>query len=126
MDTEETAFGATGRHRSSCCHGRIIPAAQSRDFLGRAKGVPMTEHPGLSPDHRRVERAIVLQLLRDDHDTQWSRTDLQARLNDVEPAALAHALKRLERQGVVLVRAADAIMASPCARHLDALGLIGI
>lgn len=86
----------------------------------------MTEHPGVSPDHRRVERAIVLQLLRDDHDKQWSRTELQTRLNDVEPAALAPAVERLEQQGVVLVRAADAIVASPCARHIDALGLIGI
>jgi DNA-binding HxlR family transcriptional regulator len=86
----------------------------------------MTEHPGVSPDHRRVERAIVLQLLRDDHDKQWSRTELQTRLNDVEPAALASALERLEQQGVVLVRSADAILASPCARHIDALGLIGI
>jgi DNA-binding HxlR family transcriptional regulator len=86
----------------------------------------MTEHPGLPHDHRKVERAIVLQLLRNDHDEQWSRTDLQARLKHIEPAALAHALERLEQQGVVVVRPADAILASPCARHIDALGLIGI
>ena len=85
----------------------------------------MTEHPGLPHDNRKVERAIVLQLLRDDH-KQWSRAELQAKLNDIEPATLAHALERLEQQGVVVVRSADAILASPCARHIDALGLIGI
>jgi hypothetical protein len=85
----------------------------------------MTEHPGLPPDHRRVERAIVLQLLRDDHDERWSRTELQAAL-DIEPAALAEALERLERHGVALTPSADAILASPCARHLDDLELIGL
>jgi hypothetical protein len=104
----------------------IHPRRLVGGFLGRTKGVPMTEHPGLPPDHRKVERAIVLQLLRDDHDKQWSRSDLQTRLKDIEPAALAHALERLEQQGVVLMRSADAISASPCARHIDALGLIGI
>jgi hypothetical protein len=67
----------------------------------------MTEHPGVSPDHRRVERAIVLQLLRDDHGTQWSRTELQAELDNIQPSALAEALERLERHGVALVPSAD-------------------
>ena len=86
----------------------------------------MTEHPGVPPDHRRVERAIVLQLLRDDHDERWSRTELQAELDGIAPSALAEALERLERHGVALTPSADAIVASPCARRLDDLELIGL
>jgi hypothetical protein len=86
----------------------------------------MTEHPGLPLDHRKVERAIVLQLLRDDHGERWSRTELQAALDNIEPSALAEALERLEQQGVALAPTADAILASPCARRLDDLELIGL
>jgi hypothetical protein len=86
----------------------------------------MTEHPGLPSDHRKVERAIVLQLLRRDHGERWSRTELQAALDNIEPSTLAEALERLERHGVALTPSADAIAASPCARRLDDLELIGL
>jgi hypothetical protein len=36
----------------------------------------MTEDHRLSPDPRIAEYAIVLQLLRDNHDEGWSRTEL--------------------------------------------------
>jgi hypothetical protein len=104
----------------------IHPRRLVGGFFGRTKGVPMTEHPGLPPDHRKVERAIVLQLLRDDHDERWSRTELQAALDNIEPSTLAEALERLERHGVALTPSADAIAASPCARRLDDLELIGL
>jgi hypothetical protein len=86
----------------------------------------MTEHAGLPSDHRKVERAIVLQLLRHDHGERWSRTELQAALDNIEPSTLAEALERLERHGVALAPSADAIAASPCARRLDDLELIGL
>jgi hypothetical protein len=104
----------------------IHPRRLVGGFLGRTKGVPMTEHPGVPPDHRKVERAIVLQLLRHDHDERWSRTELQAALDNIEPSALAQALERLERHGVALVPSGEAIVASPCARRLDELELIGL
>jgi hypothetical protein len=85
----------------------------------------MTEHPRLPRSHRIVERAIVLQLLRDDHDEQWSRAELQAEADDVKPSALSNAVERLQRQGVVTALD-DCVLASPCARRLDALGLVGI
>ena len=81
----------------------------------------MTEHPGVPSDHRKVERAIILQLLRDDHDERSSRTELQAALDSIEPAALAEALQRLEQHGVALAPSADAIAASPCTQRLDDL-----
>jgi predicted transcriptional regulator len=84
----------------------------------------MTEHLRL-PSDPRIERAVVLQLLRDDHGEQWSRIELEAEASDVEPSALSRAVERLERHGVV-VALDDWVLASRCARHLDELGLIGI
>lgn len=84
----------------------------------------MTKHSSL-PSDPRIERAIVLQLLRDDHDERWSHTELEAEVNNLEPSALSRAVECLEQHGVV-VALDDRVLASRCARHLDALGLIGI
>ena len=77
----------------------------------------MTEHPGVPPDHRRVERAIVLQLLRDDHGERWSRTELQAALN-IEPSALSAGARTL---GATRRCACPALMSSWRRRARDAL-----
>jgi hypothetical protein len=84
----------------------------------------MTEHPCL-PSDPRIERAIVLQLLRDDHNERWSRTELESEVSDVEPSALSRAVERLERHGV-MVALDDWVLASRCAWHLDELGLVGV
>jgi DNA-binding HxlR family transcriptional regulator len=85
----------------------------------------MTECRQPHAEPRSVERAIVLQLLRDDHDEQWSRAELETVVNDVEPSALSTAIAELERQGVVVVQG-EHVLASPCARRLDELGLVGV
>ncbi len=85
----------------------------------------MTEHPQPHAEPRSVERAIVLQLLRDDHDERWSRAELEGEVNDVEPCSLSSAIADLERQGVVVAQG-EHILASRCARHLDELGLVGV
>jgi len=85
----------------------------------------MTEHPQPHAEPRRVERAIVLQLLRDDHDERWSGAELEAEVNDVEPSVLRSAIADLEHQGVVVAQG-EHILASRCARHLDELGLVGV
>lgn len=87
--------------------------------------VPMTEHSRLPSDPQIAERAIVLQLLRDDRDEQWSRAELEAELDNVEPLALSDAIAGLERHGVVVVQG-EHVVASRCARQLDELGLIAI
>jgi len=87
--------------------------------------VPMTEHSHLPSDARIAERAIVLQLLRDDHDKQWSRAELETELDDVEPLALSDAIAALERHDIVVAQG-EHVVASRCARHLDELGLIAI
>jgi DNA-binding HxlR family transcriptional regulator len=85
----------------------------------------MSEHPRqlLSPE--TAERAVVLQLLRDDHDERWSYAELQAAVSDLEPSALTSALERLEQHGVV-ARRDEYVLASRCSRRLDDLSLVGV
>lgn len=85
----------------------------------------MTEYPQPHAEPRSIERAIVLQLLRDDSDEQWSRAELEAEVNDVGPSILSSAIAHLERLGVVVAQG-EHVLASRCARHLDELGLIGV
>jgi hypothetical protein len=84
----------------------------------------MPQPATMPPDHARVERPIVFQLLRDDLHERWSLTGLAAAL-DIERSALESALERLQKHGIV-VTGGDAIGAAPAARRLDALGVIGI
>jgi hypothetical protein len=80
-----------------------------------------------------LERAIVLQLLRDDHELKWSRAELAIELSseldaDQAPAgrqAIDEALGRLERDGVIGISEQQA-WASSAARRLDELGLIAV
>jgi len=85
----------------------------------------MTQPADVPPDHAKVERAIVFQLLRDDLEERWSLTGLAAELEDIERSALLAALERLREHGVVLGRR-DVIRASAAARRLDTLGVIGV
>jgi len=72
----------------------------------------------------RLERAIVLQLLREDHDQRWSWPELGAEIDGGGPA-LEEALRRLGDEGVVCLAGHEA-WASRAARRLDELGLIAI
>jgi hypothetical protein len=74
---------------------------------------------------RRAERAVVLQVLRDDHDARWSRTELEDELGDVEVSVIDGALASLCRDGV-LHTADGVVWASDAARRLDELELIGV
>ena len=73
----------------------------------------------------RVERAIVLQVLRDDRDQRWSRTALASEVSDFEPALIELALSQLQRDEV-LSSAGTQVSASPATRRLDQLELIGV
>lgn len=72
-----------------------------------------------------AERAIVLQVLREDCDERWSRAALESEIYDIQPLAISEALERLREVGVVHV-AGELVWASRCARRLDALGMISI
>jgi hypothetical protein len=77
-----------------------------------------------SDEHRRLERAIVLELLSEDHDERWPREELAASLR-ADRSTLDAAVERLRVEGVLLLDGEDAL-ASPCARRIDALELIGV
>lgn len=77
-----------------------------------------------SDEHRRLDRAIVLTLLAEDHDERWARDELAASLR-VERTTLDWAVARLHADGVLLLDGEE-VLASPCARRIDALELIGV
>ena len=76
-----------------------------------------------------LERAIVLQLLRDDHERKWSRAQLRSELEadgeEIDREAIDEAVVRLEREGVLGATERE-VWASSAARHLDELELIGV
>jgi DNA-binding transcriptional ArsR family regulator len=86
----------------------------------------MSERRGERPTgvERRLERAIVLQLLGEEGERRSSQAQLAAAL-DVEARALSRALARLSDAGVVCV-AGKQVWASTAARRIDELGLIAI
>jgi hypothetical protein len=97
------------------------------DALPRLEAEAAEETKPAQPyaDQDTAERAIVLQVLRDDHDERWSRVDIQAELHDVEPQAVAAALEQLHHEGAVHL-SGGLVWASRCARRLDDLGMVSI
>jgi hypothetical protein len=73
----------------------------------------------------RVERAIVLQVLRDDHGHRWSRAELEVEISNVEPLEISDALTRLDGNDIVRF-SGESVWASRSIRRLDELGLIAI
>jgi DNA-binding HxlR family transcriptional regulator len=72
-----------------------------------------------------VERAIVLQILSDDHEQHCPRSELKRAIYDVEPATLERALVRLEHEGVLHLEGSG-VRASRAVRRLDELELVGL
>ncbi len=72
----------------------------------------------------RLERAIVLQLLRDDREQGWSSQQLAAEL-DAQAPAFERALEDLERDGVLRVEQ-DVVHAARATYRLDELGLLSV
>lgn len=65
-------------------------------------------------DEEIAQRAVVLQVLRDDHDAPWSRAELEREIYDIEPLAISDALERLSQEGIVHLACA-LVLASRCA-----------
>jgi hypothetical protein len=76
-------------------------------------------------DPSTLERAIVLQVLRDDRHARWSRSALALEMSDCAPALVELALARLQQDGV-LVDAGTGVYASTATRRLDELELVAI
>ncbi len=75
-------------------------------------------------DRSRLERAIVLQLLREDRERRWSPAELETEI-DAEAHEVEGALRRLSMDGVLCLTE-EAVWASPAALRLDGLGLISV
>lgn len=73
----------------------------------------------------RIERAIILQFLRDDHGNRWSRAELEVEISNVEPLDISDALARLDQDGIAQI-SGESVSASRAVRRLDELGLIAI
>jgi hypothetical protein len=76
-------------------------------------------------DEDVAQRAIMLQVLRDDHAEQWKRGELEAKISDIAPEAIAAALERLRLEGAIHI-SGDLVWASRCALYMDALGMVSI
>jgi hypothetical protein len=73
----------------------------------------------------RIERAIILQFLRDDHEHRWSRAELEVEISSIEVLDISDALARLDQDGIVRI-SGESAWASRAIRRLDDLGLIAI
>jgi hypothetical protein len=76
-----------------------------------------------SNPHVRHERAITLQLLRGDRPARWTRADLQREVG-VDQVVFLASLASLVIAGVAVLDHGSVVVASQCARHLDAIGLV--
>jgi hypothetical protein len=83
------------------------------------------EIAGRFTDPSGIERAIVLQVMRDDHAARWDRAELVRELHDVDPRAIGDALARLKARGVIHLEGQQ-VMASLCTRYLSTLEMLSI
>jgi DNA-binding HxlR family transcriptional regulator len=70
-----------------------------------------------------TQRAIVLQLLREDHDERWSRAEIERAIPDVDPLTISDALVALRENGAVHL-SGELVWPSRCAQHLNELGMV--
>jgi hypothetical protein len=85
--------------------------------------------PKKRPSRRKlwkVQRAIVLQLLRDDHDSQWTRGELKDEIPDFSQRVFDNALELLEGDACIVLDGDQGVRASTPVRHLDKLELVSI
>jgi hypothetical protein len=77
------------------------------------------------PAVQKAERAILFQLLRDDHAECWERPELEEELSDIPSADFAAGLDRLREQRIAYLLKGR-VWAACCARYLDSLGVVSI
>jgi hypothetical protein len=74
---------------------------------------------------RRAQRVVVLQLLRDDHEDSWARSELDAEFGDIGAPAIACAIASLQEAGVIEL-VGDSLSASRASWRFQELLLIGV
>lgn len=75
---------------------------------------------------RIVERAIVLQLLRDDHDPLWTREELRNEISDFSHHVFKVAIDMLEGDSCIVLDGEQGVRASTPVRRMDELELVSI
>jgi hypothetical protein len=78
-----------------------------------------------APAVQKAERAILLQLLRDDHAECWGRPELEETLTGIPLPDLVAGLDRLKQHGIAQLSNGH-VWATCCARYLDSLEVISI
>jgi hypothetical protein len=78
-----------------------------------------------SDNRWKAERAIVMQLLRDDRPVRWPVAELAVEVSGFDGSLLESGLARLQDEGV-LHREEGLVWASRASRCLDELELIGL
>jgi hypothetical protein len=76
-------------------------------------------------DPRIVERTVISELLRHDHEKLWFRGELEREMSDVDPLDIDDALWRLREDGAVCL-SGELVCASRCVLHLKALEVISV
>jgi hypothetical protein len=76
-------------------------------------------------DHRALDRAILSEILSNDHDPLWFRAELERAIPHVEPRDISEALDRLKGNGAVCV-SGELVCASRCVLHLHALEVLAV
>ncbi len=71
------------------------------------------------PIDAREQRAIVLQVLCDDHPQRWTRAELERELSDLPREGVETAIEDLAADGVVTVAGDEAVRVSLCVRTID-------
>jgi DNA-binding HxlR family transcriptional regulator len=72
-----------------------------------------------------AQRAIVMQLLSDEHRGPWTRSELARAIPDIDPRAVGEALVQLAAEEVAILEG-QRVRASRCAWRLDALEMVTI
>ncbi len=82
---------------------------------------------GMSRAHklRIAERAVVLQVLRDDHPERWTLKELAQEIEGMPAEVVREAVRRLGGVRVVVL-GEEECKASLAARRLDALELVSV
>jgi hypothetical protein len=73
-----------------------------------------------------AQRAIILQVLREDHDPLWTRSELRGEVADLHRRAFNLALDLLGGDDCILFDGKQGVRASTPIRRLDELELISI
>lgn len=73
-----------------------------------------------------AQRAIVHQVIRDDHPERWTGAELERELFDIDPHVVQEAITWLKCEEVLEGAKLSVVWASRSLRYLDALELISI